>query len=80
MRPFLKRTSKMSKGLLLAGKLMFDSQLKTGILPQLPVLQAPLLLQPGALPKDVEQFVHAILYIFFRHLPDLTFYGANEQF
>ena len=68
MRPFLKRTSKISKGFLPAGKLMFDSQLKTGILPQLPVLQAPLLLQPGALTTDVEQFVHAILYIFFQAL------------
>tara|TARA_B000000475_G_C16004829_1_gene450482 strand:- start:3250 stop:3396 length:147 start_codon:yes stop_codon:yes gene_type:complete len=47
---------------------MFDNQLNTGILPQLPVLQAPLLLQPGALPADVEQFVHAIFYIFFQAL------------
>ena len=59
---------------------MFESQLKTDILPQLPELQVPLFLQPGALPKDVEQFVHAIINIFFRYKPDLTFYGANEQF
>src|SRR5690606_20577159 len=64
LRPFLKRTSIQSKGASPFGRLIFESQSKTVSLLQLSVPQVPLFLQPfGEPPVEVEQLVHAMIYV-----------------
>ncbi|HMK06131.1 MAG TPA: hypothetical protein VK476_01290, partial [Flavobacterium sp.] len=53
-----------SNGASPVGRLMFDSQSKIVSLLQLSVPQVPLFLQPfGAPPSEVEQLVHAMIYV-----------------
>jgi hypothetical protein len=50
---------------------MFANQSKTVNLLQLSVPQVPLFLHPlGAPPVEVEQLVHAIIYIWYRYWSD----------